>query len=49
MNRGYTGIIGNEFVFVVANSIGEATTKISEKANGQRWELDNTRHCKILK
>lgn len=48
MERGYSGYIGNEFVFVVAKNIEEATSKFIEKANGQKWEFDSTRHYKVI-
>ena len=48
MKRGYTGQVGNEFVFVEAKNIIEAKTKLEEKSNGESWSMDESRHHKVI-
>jgi hypothetical protein len=48
MKRGYTGIIGNEFVFVAAKNIEEAKEKFGTNSKGKDWKMDVSRNFKII-
>lgn len=48
MIRGYTALIGNQYVFVPAKNIAEAEIKLYEQCNGKEWIMDRTRQFKVL-
>jgi len=49
MNYGYTAIIGNRFLFIIAKSIDAAHKKCEEMSEGKHYELDSSRHYLLIK